>query len=130
MSQGSLEAFSRCRCIASETRRCRNIQQKTRSGRIQMHAWLITAQQCKRERGMRHRRSCRENDDTGGVEGLSGPRLGRVPQTRRQNSFQRKTVVYRRFTRSAHSRFTKRETRTHEYKRAETREKKNEAQRR
>ena len=48
------------------------------------------------------------NDHTGGVEGLSGPRRGGVPQTRRQNSFQRKTVVNRRFTRSAQSRFTKR----------------------
>ena len=48
------------------------------------------------------------NDNTGGVEGLSGPRRGRVPQTRRQNSFQRKTVVNRRFTRNAQSRFKKR----------------------
>ena len=32
------------------------------------------------------------NDHTVGVEGLSGPHCGRVWQTRRQNSFQRKTV--------------------------------------
>ena len=53
-------------------------------------------------RGWPPRRSAREkerwdtrglaanNDHTGGVEGLSGPRRGRAPKTRRQNSSQRK----------------------------------------
>ena len=35
---GGLTVFSRSRCIASETRRTRDIQQKTSTGRIQMHA--------------------------------------------------------------------------------------------
>ena len=48
------------------------------------------------------------NEHTCGFEGLSGPRRGRVPQMRRQNSFQRKTVVNRRFTRSGQCSFTKR----------------------
>ena len=48
------------------------------------------------------------NDHTSGAEGLSGPHCGRVPQTGRQNSSRRKTVVSRRFTGNAQGRFTKR----------------------
>ena len=96
------------RRIANETRRSRDIRGKT--VRQNSVACVETpAQQCRREKERWDTGGLTANNDhTGGVEGLSGPHRGRVPQTRRQNCFQRKTVVNRRFTRRAGSRFTKR----------------------
>ena len=46
-----------------------------------MHARLITVQQRKVDNDMGHKRSYVKNDRSGGVEGLSRPRRGRVPKT-------------------------------------------------
>ena len=67
MSQRSLEAFCRSRCIARETRQgvaafSRQTDPQVRQGglasssrrpmgRIHVHAWMATAQQCRREKG-------------------------------------------------------------------------------
>ena len=94
----NLKAFSRGRCTArarrrsrsiqykagsaSETRRSRIIQQKTSTRRIQMHARLITAQQCRKDVEIWDTGGLTANNDhSGGVEGLSRPHRGRVPKT-------------------------------------------------
>ena len=47
---GGLTVFSRSRCIASKTRRTRDIQQKTSTGRIWMHARGRPRSSARRER--------------------------------------------------------------------------------
>ena len=96
---------------AGETRRSRVIQQKTSIGRIQMHVWG-RLRSSSRERERRDTSGLTANNDhICGVERLCGLRRGGVPEARRQNSLQRKTGVNTRFTRSARSRFTKRQGR-------------------
>ena len=79
---------------------------------------MIIAQQCKRKRDVT-RVLAANNDHSGGVEGLSGPRRGGVPQTRRQDSSGEQEIHEKR-TKSFHDACR---TRTHEYsQQAETRE--------
>ena len=75
-----LTVFSRNRCIASETRRSRDIQQKTVRQKLDacVDGHRAAVQEKKRwdTRGL-----TANNDHSGGVEGLSRPRHGRVPKT-------------------------------------------------
>ena len=62
-----------------------------------MHAWGRLRSSAREKDRWDTRGLTANSDHTGGVGGLNGPRRGRSPvQTRRQNSFQRKTVVDRR----------------------------------
>ena len=95
MRQGGLAAFSR----KSELQ-VRRSQEPSDEDEYSQNSGA-TAQQCKRERD----RTREVLPRTMTTHVVLKPHRGGVPQTRRQSSLQRETVVNRRCTRSAQSRF-------------------------
>ena len=121
MRRRSLEALCRRQYTAKETltRGSHSIQQKVGAAvrlsqepsdedQYWQNSTICVDDQCAavQEKERWDTRGLAANNDH---EGLSGPRRDGVPQTRRQNTFQRNTVVNRRFTRSAHKVVSRRE---------------------